>query len=256
MKYLWAILLALALAASAYAQPGAWPGGRQAAIALTYDDALRSQLDNAIPQLNAARLKGTIFLTGREIGEAWPRWRAAAAAGHELGNHTINHPCARGTYEMPEQYTSEAYSVATILTEIGVMNTLLEALDGRAKHAFATPCVQNLAGGEDYLGPLQQARSVGHIRDHRAMPGPTDAPPVFVQSFENASGADMIAWVEEVRRAGGAGIVVFHGVGGDHIPVSADAHRDLLAHLRANRGTIWTATYSDVMDAIAAQRTR
>ena len=34
-----------------------WPGGRQAAIVLTYDDALPSQLDIAIPQLGATGLR-------------------------------------------------------------------------------------------------------------------------------------------------------------------------------------------------------
>lgn len=102
-------------------RPG-FPGQRQAAVALTYDDALGSQLDVAIPQLDAAGLKGTFFLTGREVRQNVPRWRAAAAKGHELANHTVNHPCARGTYEMPAQYTSEAYTVEVLLTEINVMN--------------------------------------------------------------------------------------------------------------------------------------
>ena len=31
----------------------AWPDGKKAAVVLTYDDGLRSQLDNVIPQLEA-----------------------------------------------------------------------------------------------------------------------------------------------------------------------------------------------------------
>ena len=68
------------------------------------------------------------------------RWRAAAAKGHELGNHTVNHPCAKGTYDMPMQYASEAYSVEVLMTEIAVMNGFLQALDNKTSHAFATPC--------------------------------------------------------------------------------------------------------------------
>ncbi len=41
-----------------------WPKGKQAALVLTYDDGLKSHLDVAIPQLNAARIKGTFFLNG------------------------------------------------------------------------------------------------------------------------------------------------------------------------------------------------
>ena len=71
-----------------------WAGNRRAAIALTYDDALESQLDVAIPQLDAAGVKGTFFLMGRQVGWRVPDWRRASDRGHELGNHTVNHPCA------------------------------------------------------------------------------------------------------------------------------------------------------------------
>jgi hypothetical protein len=221
-----------------------FPGQRQAAVALTYDDALGSQLEVAIPQLDAAGLKGTFFLTGRQVGQNVPRWRAAAAKGHELANHTVNHPCARGTYEMPAQYTSEAYTVDVLLSEINVMNGFLQAMDGKPAHSLATPCEQNLAGGEDYLGPAQKAHAASHIRDHRTMPGS-----VLYTSFVSTSGADMITWVETVQRAGAAGVVVFHGVGGDYLNVSGDAHQQLIAYLKAHDREIWTATFSEIMES-------
>jgi peptidoglycan/xylan/chitin deacetylase (PgdA/CDA1 family) len=221
-----------------------WPGRRQAAIALTYDDALASQLDVAIPQLDAAGLKGTFFLMGRQVGDRVPDWRRASSRGHELGNHTVNHPCARGTYDMPAQYTSEAYTVELLMTDIRVMNGFLQAMDGRPAHAFATPCGQNIAGGQDYLAPLRHAKLASHVRDARTMPQS-----VRYTSFSETSGADMIRWVEDVRRAGAAGVIVFHGVGGDYLTVSGDAHRELVAYLKAQRAEIWTATFSEVMDA-------
>src|SRR5688572_13336353 len=92
-------VLATACAAPSEAQPGnSWPDGRRAAIVLTYDDALVSQLDHAVPALDAAGLKGTFYLMGRSSGLIVDRWRAVAASGHELGNHSINHPCMRGSF--------------------------------------------------------------------------------------------------------------------------------------------------------------
>src|SRR4051812_23102379 len=165
MKSLAALLISLTLSSAALAQPTAvtWPQGHKAAMALTYDDALKSQLDFVVPQLDAAGLKGTFFLMGRQVGDQVERWRAVAASGHELGNHTVNHPCARGTYDMPSQYTSEAYSVDVLMTEIGVMNDFLQALDSRTAHSLATPCDQHIVGGQDYLAPLQQAHLVSFI---------------------------------------------------------------------------------------------
>jgi peptidoglycan/xylan/chitin deacetylase (PgdA/CDA1 family) len=215
-------------------------------IALTYDDALGSQLDVAIPQLEAVGLKGTFFLMGRQIGSNVPRWRAAAAKGHELGNHTVNHPCARGTYETPPQYTSEAYTVDLLLTEIAVMDGFLEAMDGKTVHAFATPCGQNLAGGEDYLDPLRKSRPATFVRDGRTMPATVRA-----TGFSDVSGEEMIRWVDQVRREGAAGVIVFHGVGGDYLSVSAGAHEQLVRHLKAHERDIRTVTYSELMAAAA-----
>ncbi len=39
-----------------------WPDNAIAAVSLPYDDALNSQLDNAIPELDKYDLKGNVYL--------------------------------------------------------------------------------------------------------------------------------------------------------------------------------------------------
>ncbi|MES1200346.1 MAG: polysaccharide deacetylase family protein [Pseudomonadota bacterium] len=250
--------LALGISAPAWAQAaGHWPGGKQAAIALTYDDSLASQLDVAVPQLDAAGFKGAFFLMGRQIGPNMLRWRAAAAEGHELANHTINHPCAAATYQMPAQYSSEAYSVPVLLTEIGVMNTYLQAIDGRTDHQLATPCGQTVVGGgDDYVAALRHATLVRYVRaasdfDLHGQPvDPFNVPCHFFGA--ESSGADMIAYVESVRRRGGFGVIGFHGVGGDYLQVTGEAHQQLITYLKAHPD-IWVGTFTQVMDAATGQ---
>ncbi|XHS78812.1 polysaccharide deacetylase family protein [Burkholderiaceae bacterium UC74_6] len=241
----------LVLTASAFAQ-GPWPGGRKAAIALTYDDALKSQLDIAIPQLEAQGLKGTFFLIGREVAPNLDRWRAAAARGHELGNHTVNHACPKALFEMPVQYQTENYSVPVLLTEIRTMNTMLEAMDGKSEHAYATPCGQTLVGGQDYMPALRTAgltryvRAAGEAGNGRQ---PIDAFVVPSHFFGvGDSGARMIAFVEGVRQRGGVAVIGFHGVGGDYLEVTAQAHKELLAYLKAHENDIWVGGFTEVMD--------
>ncbi|MEJ0059076.1 MAG: polysaccharide deacetylase family protein [Terricaulis sp.] len=258
IKFFAGALALILCAAPASAQTIQWPGGQRAAIALTYDDALKSQLDVAIPQLDAVGLKGTFFLMGRQIGAEIPRWRAAAAEGHELGNHTVNHPCARGTYEMAEQYTSEAYNVEVLINEIGVMNNLVQALDGKTTHAFATPCGQTRAGGADYIDALQRSGYAPFVRN--ATGGnergfdPFNVPGQFFP--DDVTGAQLIAYVEGVRQSGGYAVLGFHGVGGDYLSVSADAHRELVTYLKAHEREIWTAPFSDVLAVVQATRPR
>src|SRR5574341_1193422 len=81
-----------------------WSSSFQGAISLTFDDGMRSHLDFAIPQMNARGLRGTFYLNPRGSEEDASRplpWRASLAqwlpayqAGHELGNHSLSHPCS------------------------------------------------------------------------------------------------------------------------------------------------------------------
>ena len=249
----------LAFAGPAWAQPvSPWPGGQKAAIALTYDDALPSQLDIAIPQLEAAGFKGTFFLIGREIKGNLARWQAVAARGHELGNHTVNHACPKALFEMPPQYMSENSSVPVLLTEIQTMNNLLQAIDGRSDHAYATPCGQTLMGGQDYMPPLRTAGLTRYVRaaGEPAGPGqvidPFNVPSHFFGVGD--SGARMIAYVESVRQRGGVAVIGFHGVGGDYLEVTAQAHRELLAWLKAHQSEIWVGRFTEVMDRAVGKR--
>src|SRR5579862_4248552 len=76
-----------------------WPQGCLGAVSLTFDDGLRSQLEQAIPILEEHGLRGTFYLNPRGADEAvWRRtlepWREPARRGHEIGNHSLIHPCA------------------------------------------------------------------------------------------------------------------------------------------------------------------
>ena len=71
--------------------------------------------------------------------------------------------------------------------------------------------------------------------------GPVDRP----------GGAQLVAYVERVRAARGLGVLQFHGVGGDYLDVSAEAHAVLLKHLRAHPEVL-VATFREVMDHVAS----
>ena len=84
MRRMFCVSVGLLLAAPALAESRtAWPEGHQAAVLLTYDDAIAvSDLDVAVPQLNRVNLKGTFFLMGKAMSAAdVPRWRAVASGG-------------------------------------------------------------------------------------------------------------------------------------------------------------------------------
>lgn len=249
------ILLAAFLATSAAASPFAWPDGKKAAIVLTYDDALDSHLDVAGPQLEAAGLRATFFLNGGFEPSRVARWRGLVQAGHELGNHSMFHPCPRDAFPMDPQFNAERYTTTGMLREIGAMNTLLHAIDGKRDRTYSVPCSVSLAGGVDYTDALKASGLVRYVRTGVPSGGvirdPMMLDPYRVpsRSFpETATAEDLIAYVQEVQRVGGMGVFMFHGVGGDYLTVSAQAHQGLLRYLKANEAGIWVAPFAEVMD--------
>src|SRR5919107_5409508 len=71
---------------------------KQAAVVLTYDDGLDEHLTYVIPALDSLKLKATFYVSDylNHLKEKAPQWKKAAINGHELGNHTLKHPCAGG----------------------------------------------------------------------------------------------------------------------------------------------------------------
>jgi len=250
------LALALSLACAVPAEAGTkWPNGAKAAVVLTYDDALDSQLDHAVPVLDAAGFKATFYLTGLKP-EAVPRWRAVAAKGHELGNHTVLHACPASDPSGDLSRTSNAYTTERMLTEIEQQNVFLTSLDGKPTHGFASPCGQTLAGGRDYIEALRAAKLVTYVRgvytspdDLRADVGRMDPMHMPSRGFpEEVTGAQLIEFAKEAGAGGGMAVYLFHGVGGDYLQVSDAAHRELIAWLVAHRSEIWVTTLHDALD--------
>ena len=163
---------------------------------------------------------------------------------------------------MDPHFHSERYSTAGMLREIGAMNTLLAALDGKQGRTYAVPCSISLAGGGDYIDALRASGLIRYVRTGEAedmvVRDPTSLDPFRVpsRSFpESATADDLIAHVKAIERSGGMGVIMFHGIGGDYQQTSSRAHLGLLRYLRARRSTLWVAPFQQVMDhAMQARR--
>ena len=248
-------LVMAALPVAAAAGEVEWPNGARVAVSLSYDDALASQLDNAVPALDAHGLKGTFYLT---VGSAAMRerlddWRGIAERGHELGNHTIYHPCSavgpdRGWVEPWNDL--DRLDVPRIRREILIANTFLEAVDGLKQRTYAATCYDALAGGEEYWPAIEDLfvglRDLGHgmAAGDKIVWGPSDPA---------TSGADLVRFVTDNTADGRLLGIVFHGVGGDHLSVTSEAHRELVDFLAAHPDVYWVDTYRNIISVVREQ---
>lgn len=76
---------------------------------------------------------------------------------------------------------------------------------------------------------------------------------VSVIAPEGASGADLIAMVEQAGRKGTMVNFTFHGIGGDYLSVSRQAHEALLDYLSAHADRYWVDTFRNLMRHVKSQ---
>ena len=245
------------LAGQSRAQRIDWPNGAKAAICLTYDDGMSSQLDQAIPVLDSGNLPATFFLNSLSDNRLADQWRKAAQKGHELANHTLFHPCLASRGWKPE-WALDNYTVGRLLKEIQSMNSQLYLLDGKTTNrTFAFPCGDTTAGGVSYLDTLRRSGLVSYgrgggntdavVTDFTALDG-LQVPSFAVQPTNTA--ADLIEYAEKTAQQGGLGVYMFHGVGSQWIAISTIDHKKLVEYLSQHRQTYWVTTFHEALDYV------
>ena len=243
---------------SARGQDTSWPAGARAAVSLTYDDGLNSQLDNVIPALEARGLKGTFFLVRDNVDERIGDWVKAAALGHEVGNHTVSHQCALGAF------TQTAFAESEILP----MEAYLDRHFGPGRlRTFAYPC------GFLGLGRGDMRRRFGRYRAAleevfaaaRTVAGAPNDPATVIRdrltlrAFEPTYEVDgvgpAVRYIDTALARGAWAILVFHEV----LPQRAgEGDTSIAVHDRVldlvQRRRIWCAPMGEVFTHLMHRR--
>ena len=188
-------------------------------------------------------------------------WKKAAAEGHELGNHTLFHPCLGNMpgreWVKPENDMSK-YTVQRMINETRMTNVFLQALDGKTERTFAYPCGDMKIGDTTYIDSLRNdfiaARAV---REEMHSIDKIDLYNIDCYAINNATGTQMIQLVQQAMANHTLLVFLFHGVGGEHaINVSLNAHSQLLHFLKQNEKDIWIARMIDVAEYIKAYQSQ
>ncbi|PWT76071.1 MAG: chitooligosaccharide deacetylase [Bacteroidetes bacterium] len=260
MKLLLFLIVSL-IPAITFSQDAKVWNNKKCAVVLTYDDALDVHLDNVIPLLDSLGLKATFYLIASAPASKnrLNDWKKAAAEGHELGNHTLFHPCVGnlpGREWVSPDYNLSKYTVRRMIDEARMTNVFLQALDGKTKRTYAFPCGDTKIGDTLYFDSLKNdfeaARSV-------AM-GMTTIDKIDLSNtgcfvMYGQTGDQMINIVKRAMQTNSVVVFLFHGVGGGHnINVSLDAHRQLIDFLKQNEKEIWVAPMVDVAEYVKAYR--
>ena len=122
-----------------------WPEGKRAAISLTFDDARFSQVERGLPILDEYGAKATFYVSIEPFEERLDAWKRAAANGHEIGNHSLTHPCS-GNFPFIGKRALENYTLNMMRYELEESNNIIERLLGVRPVSYAYPCGQKYVG--------------------------------------------------------------------------------------------------------------
>jgi peptidoglycan/xylan/chitin deacetylase (PgdA/CDA1 family) len=230
--------------------------GKKCAVVLTYDDAINQHLDNAVPVLDSLGLKATFYITAysTSIQTRMNDWRKLVQKGHELGNHTLYHPCIGGAGRewLRPEYDMRSYTVQRMVDETRMTNVFLQALDGKTKRTFAFTCGDMKIGDSSFINAMKNdfvaARAV---RNQMHKINEIDLYNVDCYMVNGETGAQLIEWAKKAMETNSLLVILFHGVGGGNsLNVELPAHREFLIWLKQHEKDIWIAPMLEVAEHI------
>ncbi len=235
---------------------GPW-NGKPAAVVLTYDDGLNVHLDTVVPLLNKHNLKATFYVTGTagSVGKRPKDWKRAASAGHELGNHTMIHPCSAGLpgrdWVKPDKDLDQ-YTYDKFLQEITTANRVLGAIDNNRRRTFAYTCGDKKAGEVSIVEAVKdQTVAARGVDGGINRPGQINLFNLLAYSVSGQRFEALQAEADKALQNNGLLIVLFHGVGGEHgLNIERKEHQKFIEYLSSRQDEFWVATLLDVADYI------
>jgi len=240
-----------------------WPSGRTAAVSLTFDDGMTSQLQTAIPMLNDLNLQATFYVNPR--GENWQErmapWAEVARTGHEIGNHSLTHPCSRNFNERLDAPCLERMSLDDVEADVTEAERRLRAvIPGDGPRSFCYPCYLSHVGeGErrqSYTPVIARHFIAARAKGERPHNHPLTCDLHHLWSFpaERSSGAFLIGLVEASAAIGRWVVFTFHGVLQGHLSINEVDLKELAQHLDRSRDRLWTAPVATVAQGIVDWR--
>lgn len=244
--------------------PSPWPEGTRAAVSLTFDDGTPDQLRDGVPKMTERELRGTFYLPLR--GDNWRDrlgpWASAMAAGHELGNHSLNHRCSENFSNDRGPYGLESMTLDEMEDDLLTAEQRLVELFGPVEaRSFAYPCYMTHVGRglhrRSYVPLIAKhfvaGRGGGEVGFHNH-PYHCDLACVAGLTCQQMTGPEMIGLCERAAHQGRWCVLCFHGLSVGRLGTSLGDFEELLNHLAANRDRLWTAPVAEVATRLRAAR--
>jgi hypothetical protein len=237
-----------------------WPAGKRVAVSLSFDDARNSQVDVGVPLFARHKAKVTFFVNPPNMKDRLAAWKAAAASGHEIGNHTMSHPCS-GNFAWSRAHALEEFSPAMIAAEMDRASDEIARRIGVRPATFAYPCGQKFIGRgaatQSYVPMVAKRFLVGRgFRDEAANdPAFCDMAQTLGIDSDGMSFEEIRAAVVEGEKTGGWVVFAGHDIGNSgHQTTLAASLEQFLKYAQDPANGVWLDTVKTVAAYIDAHR--
>jgi peptidoglycan/xylan/chitin deacetylase (PgdA/CDA1 family) len=240
----------------------AWPEGKRVAVSFSFDDARASQVDVGVPLFDKFGVKVTFYVTPGNMEKRLDAWKGAAKKGHEIGNHSGQHPCT-GNFSWSRTRGLEEYTLEKMRSELAGANAAIEELAGVKPATFAYPCGQKFVGRgvetRSYIPLVAELFLAGRgFRDEVANdPSYCDLAQIMGIDSDGLSFDRMRAIVEGERERGAWVVFAGHDIGKPGRQVTeAAALEQFLKYTQDPANGVWLGTIDRVARHIRSQRGR
>jgi peptidoglycan/xylan/chitin deacetylase (PgdA/CDA1 family) len=237
-----------------------WPNGKKGALSLTFDDARSSQLDVGIPILDRFGAPGTFYISPPAVEARLDAWKAIVARGHEIGNHTLSHPCSE-TFLWSRENALEDYTLEIIEAEMDMATAYIEAKLGVSPATFAYPCGQKFVGRgaaqQSYVPLVRERFVVGRSAFEKTSNDPllSDLAEAAAVDADGATFEYLKNQVDAAAAEGGWLILLCHEVGdAPGQALRADVLEQLCAYACSGDSPLWIDTVEGIGRYIVDQR--
>ncbi len=196
----------------------AWPAGKRAAVSLSFDDARTTQVDQGLAILDDFGVRATFYASLSLLDKRADAWAAAVARGHEVGNHTVNHPCSCN-FGWGTANVLEAYTLERMEAELLEANDRLTERVGVRPQTFAYPCGQKFVGrgteARSYVPLIAKHFVAGRgFRDESCnAPQVCDLAQLFGVDYDCMPFAEVQRWLDTTAERGGWLVFAGHDMG-------------------------------------------
>jgi peptidoglycan/xylan/chitin deacetylase (PgdA/CDA1 family) len=217
-----------------------------------------------VPLLERFGFKATFYINpGDGYENALKAWRDVADRGHEIGNHSVTHPCSCNFPGDPGCRGLENMTLEDIRLDIVKAHERIRSLIPNGSRTFAYPCYQTSVGRglnkRSYVPIVAEiflaARAYGE-RGYSNSPLACDLHELWSWPADRMRCEEMIGLTVKTVHEGRWAIFTFHGIDEGHLPVAYEDLSGFLRFLYERRDEIWVAPVMDVAEHVVGERKR